>query len=360
MLKYRGSHLIRPGLIGVVVVVLIITVGLNPERLETWASSVRYQAMFVEAGGLSEGADVTLSGTTVGTVSRVTLTRGVAEVTMNVDATVQMGDQTTAHIRTGTLLGERVVTLESEGAQALRPNAVIPASRTSSPYSLTAAVDQFTANTAATDTEQVNQALDTLATTLDDIAPQVGPTMDGLTRLSRSLNQQDEDLRQLLRAAGEVTGVLAERSQQVNLLILNANDLLAVLTERRQQIVTLLASTSAVSQQLRGLVADNEQELAPALERLNSVAAMLEKNRDNIAKAIPGLAKFQLTQGETVSNGFYYTANIPNLLPGQLLQPFLDYAFGFRRGVNAGQPPDNAGPRAELPFPVNGIPGGSR
>ena len=61
-----------------------------------------------------------------------------------------------------------------------------------------------------------------------------------------------------------------------------------------------------------------------------------------------------------LSNGFYYTANIPNLLPGQLLQPFLDYAFGFRRGVNAGQPPDNAGPRAELPFPVNGIPGGSR
>ena len=28
----------------------------------------------------------------------------------------------------------------------------------------------------------------------------------------------------------------------------------------------------------------------------------------------------------------------------------------FRRGVNAGQPPDTAGPRAELPFPVNGIP----
>jgi phospholipid/cholesterol/gamma-HCH transport system substrate-binding protein len=24
--------------------------------------------------------------------------------------------------------------------------------------------------------------------------------------------------------------------------------------------------------------------------------------------------------------------------------------------VGAGQPPDNAGPRAELPFPVNGIP----
>ena len=84
---------------------------------------------------------------------------------------------------------------------------------------------------------------------------------------------------------------------------------------------------------------------------------MLEKNRDNLAKALPGLRKYQMTQGETVSNGFYYNAFVPNLQPAQLLQPFLDYAFGFRRGVNAGQPPDKAGPRAELPFPVNGIPG---
>ena len=57
-----------------------------------------------------------------------------------------------------------------------------------------------------------------------------------------------------------------------------------------------------------------------------------------------------------MSNGAYYNALIPNISPAQILQPFLDYAFGFRRGVGAGQPPDNAGPRAELPLPVNAIP----
>jgi phospholipid/cholesterol/gamma-HCH transport system substrate-binding protein len=71
---------------------------------------------------------------------------------------------------------------------------------------------------------------------------------------------------------------------------------------------------------------------------------------------LPGLAKFQRTQGEAVANGPFYQAFVPNLSPAQMLQPFMDYAFGFRRGVNAGQPPDNAGPRAELPFPYNGIP----
>ena len=115
---------------------------------------------------------------------------------------------------------------------------------------------------------------------------------------------------------------------------------------------------TALAKELSGLVADNEKELAPTLKQLNSVTAMLEKNRDNIAKAIAGLAKYQVTQGESVNNGFYYNAFVGNLLPAQALQPFLDYAFGFRRGSNAGQPPDNAGPRAEFPWPHNAIPGG--
>lgn len=360
MIRYRGARLARAGFIGTVVILLVIAVGLNPERLWLWASAVRYQAVFAEAGGLSTGADVTLSGTNIGKVSAVTLDRGTALVTMTVDASIDLGDESTAHIRTGTLLGERMLTLESHGVDRLSPNAVIPVTRTSSPYSLTTAVDEFTSNAAGTDTAELSRSLDTLATTIDEVAPQVGPAFDGLTELARELNARDGDLRNLLHSSANVIAILSDRSQQVNQLLLNANDLLAVLSERRQQIVSLLASTSAVAQQMKGLVADNEAQLAPALEKLNSVTAMLEKNRDNLGKAIPGLAKFQLTQGETVSNGYYYTANIPNLLPGQLLQPFLDYAFGFRRGVNAGQPPDNAGPRAELPFPVNGIPGGSR
>lgn len=85
---------------------------------------------------------------------------------------------------------------------------------------------------------------------------------------------------------------------------------------------------------------------------------LLERNEDNLTQSLKGLAKYQLTQGEAVNNGFYYYGFASNLLPGPAIQPFLDYALGFRRGVNAGQPPDNVGPRAEFPFPYNGIPGG--
>lgn len=358
MIKYRGANLIRAGFIGVVLILLVIAIGLQPERLVNWASAIRYQALFAEAGGLSVGNDVKISGVTVGTVSAVSLQRGKALVDFTVDRTVTLGSETTAHVRTGTLLGERILTLESAGSARLVPLSVIPVTRTASPYSLSEAVGDLTANTAGTSFQSLNQSLDTLSATIDQIAPQLGPTFDGLTRLSQSINGRNDSVAELLKNTADVTGILGERSQQVNELILNANDLLAVLVSRRQAIVELLNSTSSLAQQLSGLISDNEQELAPMLEKLNSVTAVLEKNRDNIAKALPGLGKYLSTLSEIVANGPYYTAYVPNLIPGQFTQPFMDYIMGFRRGTNAGQPPDNAGPRAEIPFPYNGIPQG--
>jgi phospholipid/cholesterol/gamma-HCH transport system substrate-binding protein len=360
MLKYRESKLVRAGFIGVILIMLIIAVGLQPDRLGRLATQLRYQALFTEAGGITVGNDVRLSGMKVGSVSDVSLDKGKALVAFTIDSGIALGSDTTAHIRTGTLLGQRILTLESSGSRTMRRGDVIPVSRTSSPYSLTEAVSDLTTNTAGTDTQNVNDALDTLSATIDQITPQLGPTFDGLTRLSRSLNSRNDSLRDLLKSAGTVSGVLAQRSAQLNSLILSANDLVGMLNDRRQAIVGLLASVSALSKELSGLVADNEKELAPTLQKLNSVTAMLEKNRDNIGKALPGLAKYQITQGEAVSNGYFYEAFVSNLLPSELLQPFLDYAFGFRRGVNAGRPPDNAGPRAELPLPYNAIPGGPR
>ena len=356
MNRYRGPRLIRTGFIGAVLMLLVVAIGLAPQRIVSWASAIQYHAAFAEAGGLGTGNEVKIAGVKVGTVSGISLQRGHAQVTFTVDSRVSLGSKTTAHIRTGTLLGERMLILESDGATTMKPFEVIPVTRTSSPYSLTEAVGELTTNVAGTNTETLNQSLDTLAATIDRIAPQLGPTFDGLSRLSQSVNRRNDTVSELLASTGEVTGILSERSQQVNTLLLNANDLLDVLVQRRHEIVRLINGTSAVARELSGLVAENERELAPTLEKLNAVTAMLENSRDNIAKALPGLAKFQVTLGETVASGPFYTAFIPNLDLPPLLQPFLDYAFGFRRGVNAGQPPDNVGPRSEFPFPYNGIP----
>lgn len=327
MLKYRAQQLIRSGIIGVVLVGLVIAIGLAPQMLVTLATTIPYQAMFAEAGGLMPGNDVKVSGVAVGTVKAVSLDRGKVLVDFTVKASVRLGSETTAHIKIGSLLGRRVLTLESAGPQRLDARAVIPLSRTSSPYSLTDALSDLTTNSAGTDTDQLNLALETLSTTLDRIAPQLAPTFDGLSRLSQIINARNESLRELLGSTGNVSGVLAERSQQMNALILNANTLLGVLIDRRDAIVGLLQNISVVAKQLSGLVHDNEADLAPTLDRLNSVTAVLQKNRDNLAKSITGVRKVAQTNGESVAGGPYANVTLGNLLPGSYMQPFIDWAF---------------------------------
>ncbi|KWX67436.1 MCE family protein [Mycobacterium sp. NAZ190054] len=356
MLRYRRPGTIRAGFIGVVLIVLVIAVGLAPERITGWATAIRYQAVFADLSGLAVGNDVAVSGMRLGKVTAVSLQDPHALVTFTVDRKTTLGTRTTAHIRTGTLLGQRVLTLVSAGETTMSPMEVIPLSRTSSPYTLTDAIGELTANTTDTDTAALNEALNTLSDTIDHIAPQLGPTFHGLARISEALNARNSTLGSLFASGRDVTEVLAERSEEVSALILDANHLVGMLSDRRQTIVELLAHTSMMAREITGLVHDNEQELAPTLEKLNTVLAMLERQRDNIALALPRLAKYQITLGETVASGPYYSAYIPNLDLPPILQPFLDYAFGFRRGVDAGQPPDDAGPRAELPFPRNGIP----
>ena len=198
MLKYRNANIARVGFLGVVLVMLVIAVGLQPDRITSWANSLRYQAEFTEAGGLSAGNEVKVSGVKVGSVTDVTLGERGAVVTFVVDSRTRLGSQTTAHIRTGSLLGARIVTLEPSGRDVMHAGDVIPLSRTGSPYSLNEAVNDTTTNVAATDTESLNQSLDTLSATLDQVAPQLGPTLDGLNRLSTFAEQPQRNPRRVV------------------------------------------------------------------------------------------------------------------------------------------------------------------
>ncbi|GAB04068.1 MCE family protein [Gordonia amarae] len=343
MHRYRGSGLVRAGLIGLTLLILTVLAGLNTAKVGAWFTSMTYQADFEEAGGLTAGADVMVSGVRVGTVSEVELHDGLARVHFTVDTDTRLGRDTAVQIRTGSLLGQRLVTVEPKGAGTLLPSDVIPVTRTASPYSLNEAVDDLTTNATDIDTKQLNASLEVLTDTMTAISPDLGPTLDALTDVSRGINSRNDSLRQLLSATSDITGVIGQRAQKVNTLILNANSLLGVLVQRREQISSLLVNVTAVAKQLTGLVADNEKQLAPTLTQLNSVLAMLEKNRDNISKALPLFVKVSTTQGEAVSGGPFYQAYVANLMPGPLFQPFIDRAFGLK-------------PEAKIPGLGGGIP----
>ena len=115
----------------------------------SWATSMRYQALFSEAGGLAVGNDVTLSGIKVGTVSDISLQNGDALVTFTINGSYPLGSRDhRAHPHRHAARGARADPGVS-GQRHAAPDDVIPTSRTSSPYSLTEAVSDLTTDTPA-------------------------------------------------------------------------------------------------------------------------------------------------------------------------------------------------------------------
>ena len=59
-------------------------------------------------------------------MDQISLQNGDALVGFTIAGKYALGSDTTAHIRTGTLLGERVLALDSAGSGTLDPQQVIP------------------------------------------------------------------------------------------------------------------------------------------------------------------------------------------------------------------------------------------
>ncbi|MFF3573999.1 MCE family protein, partial [Nocardia jiangxiensis] len=355
------ANAFRIGLIGLIVTVGTVLTAQNYDTVAYLGAHREYRAQFAEAAGLKAGSPVEVAGVQVGKVSSLQLDGTTVLVRFSADG-VRLGTDTEAAIKTHTVLGSKMLELRPRGRTELGPNAIIGTAHTSTPYLLTDALGDLTTTISGLKTDDLTNALNVLSQTLDKAQPDLGTALDGVTRLSTSIDKRDDLLKDLLSNASAVTGVLSKRSTQLDALILDGNVLFQALDERRQALSVLLANISAVSQQLSALIADNRQQLGPVLDRLNRVADLLEKHEKDIEKTLLPLSQYALSLGESVASGPFFKAYVGNLLPGQFLQPFIDAAFD-KAGVNPGilggpaqHTPPPAAARPAIP-PLPALPG---
>jgi len=189
----------------------------------------------------------------------------------------------------------------------------IPLNRTVSSYDVITAFSDLTRTTEQIDTQQLARSLDVLATEFKDTPENVRTALDGLSRLSATIAGRDEKLRDLLRSANSVTGTVAEQNKVVDTLIKDADLLVAELETRREAIHTLFTNTSALAQQVTGLVQDNRAQLKPALTQLKGVLATLQKHEADLKKTIAAMAPFTRLFANTLGTGPWFDTYIQNL-----------------------------------------------
>lgn len=324
MARPDGGNPLRTGIFGIVLVTCLVLMSFGYSGLPFMPQGKSYEAFFTDAGGISPGDDVNVSGINVGSVSDVALAGDTAKVTFTVDRKVRVGDQSMVSIKTDTVLGQKSLAVTPQGAGSVTS---IPLGRTTTPYTLNTALQDLGQNASELDKPRFEQAIQVLTDTLQDATPHLRSALDGVTDLSRSLNRRDAALEQLLMHAKRVSDTLAQRSGQVNQLIVDGNLLFAALDERRQALGSLIAGIDDVSQQLSGFVADNRREFGPALEKLNLVMDNLLERREHIGEALRRLPPYATTLGEVVGSGSGFNINLYGLPPVSLSEVLLDTYF---------------------------------
>lgn len=334
---------------------------LQYDKLPVLNKGNNYAAYFAEAGGITSGSDVQVSGLHVGRVTSVELTGPQVMVNFRLAPDVHLGDRSEAAIKTQTILGAKVVELTPRGEDLQQ--GPIPLERTRAPYQLPEALGDLTTAISGLDTNQVSDSLRVLAETFSDTPPDLRVAVDGVERFTATLNKRDDELRNLLSNANKATAVLADRTGQVVDLIADSNALLVELQTQRAALDQVGRSVSAVAQQIKGFISENRETLQPALEKLNGVLTLVDNRRTEVQESIKRLNSYAMSLGESVSSGPFFKAYIANLLPGQFLQPFIDAAFsdlGLDPNVllpsELSDPPvgQQASPALPAPYPRTG------
>jgi phospholipid/cholesterol/gamma-HCH transport system substrate-binding protein len=344
---------------GVVVVVLVTAVGQSFSSVPMLFATPIYYGEFKDSAGIKPGDKVRIDGIDTGLVRSLDIDGDHITVGFSLADTV-IGSESRLAIRTDTILGRKSIAVEPRGARPLRANGIVPMTQTSTPYQLSEALFDVTKATSGWDLDTVRQSLNVLSETIDQTAPHLSAALDGVKRLSNTVAARDDDIKQLLTRTNKIATILGDRSEQINSVVLNTRSLLAAFNSRGEVIDYLLQNVTALSNQLAGVITDNPN-LNHVFEQLRAITDQLEKHKFDIADALTTLSQASAAVSESVASGPYFKVLVANLLPGQVLQPFIDAAFK-KRGIqpeefwrNAGLPafrfPDPNGTR----FP-NGAP----
>lgn len=312
-IPFRERNPVPIGAAGLAFFAVLLVLAFNAQNLPLIGGGDSYAAAFTEAGGIKKDDDVRIAGVKVGKVTGVDLEGSHVRVDFKITEPAAFGPQTGASVRMKTVLGQKYLALDPKGAGQMKTDTEIPLDRTVSSYDVVDAFTDLATTSERIDTDQLARSLNVMADEFKDSPEHVKDALDGLGRLSRTVASRDAELKTLLAHANSVSKTVADRNASTATLIKDADLLMAELNARREAIHTLFTNTSALAQQLTGLVRDNRAQLKPALDQLNQVLAVLQKHEKDLDRTIAMMAPFTRVFANTLGTGRWFDTFVANL-----------------------------------------------
>jgi phospholipid/cholesterol/gamma-HCH transport system substrate-binding protein len=316
MPRFREFNVLTTALVGIGITAgALIFAFLYPQM--PWVAGHHYQAEFTDGGGMEVGDYVEVAGTDVGKVTDMVLNGDKVLVTFTAKG-IRMGDQTTAAIKTGTLLGKRFLGLNPAGDREMKAGDTIPLARTTAPYNISKSIENVTQQIHDFDKPKLQAALNSFADAFQDTPANFKATFANVKALSDTISSRDVALRELLAHANNVSGVLNDRTEQFQRILIDGNSLLAQLRERHDLFVQLFHQFNYLTYEVPKFVWENDKDLYPVLDNLNRMLDVIRHNDQNLTVAIQRVSSFVGGLGEGLGSGPAFSAQAELELAGKV------------------------------------------
>jgi len=281
------------------------------------------QAEFAQAAGLRPGATVDVSGIEVGAVRAVNLVDDKVVVDLRIRGDMRLGSNARAAIKMSTILGRLHIELTPGDGKGL-PDNRIPIENTSVPYNMGKVIQDPTYKSSferieRIDPEKLRTALDLFDQQMGD-SPELAITaLDSIGSLAKVINDRRDEVDVLLKGLDQVSQLAADNQNSVLLLLTRGEAIGNAVALRQNLLRQLLDNVAALSGLLREMGIENNDQLGPLIQNLNTMTQGLEKNRDNLDRLYEIMPVALRQFNNALGNGPYGDVWAPWILPDNWL-----------------------------------------
>jgi len=322
MRRYTDAQIMRLGVITIVIMLVIMAAAFNLSKFPGFGGT-SYTAVFADASGIHRGNMVQVGGIRVGRVQDVTLKDSTVIVKFEVDHGVEFGTESRASVEVLNLLGEKYLELTPAGKGQQSEDTPIPIDRTESAYDIVGVFGDLTTTTEEIDRGQLVDALDVVSSTMDQAAPEIQASFDGIARLSETVASRDSEIQALFANSKNVTKLLADRSEDLVSLMQNGDLVFQEVTKRKEAVHALLVNARVLAKELKGVAQDNQAQIGPALKEVDNLLDLLVGKEKELKATLNALGPYASILSNIIGTGPWFDAYASNLaaIPTGEFQP---------------------------------------
>jgi phospholipid/cholesterol/gamma-HCH transport system substrate-binding protein len=325
-----------------VCLVLLAGLAVKIGNISLFSSRHTIDAELSDVTGLASGDTVNIAGVPVGQVSSIGVQHGHALVSLSIDNTVSLLRSTDVGMRWHNVIGQKEIELyPGHAGPTLPPGATIPLNHDVTDASIDTFLNSLGPLLASINPKEANAFVENVSGALEGDTAQINQLIDSGATVSSTVQALDSQVGQIIGNLNQVLTALASRSGDIDSLVTNLQTVSSALASKNSLLDDVVGNLSLVATDLAGLIGKNHSTITSTIDNLQTVAADVQNNQQNLANSLStlgaGLAPYiQISQwGQWFAVETVYTC-----LASQSVCPY----------YQPGNPPAGSGPLGSPPL----------